>query len=147
MRVVLDTNVYLSLLQDRQEITKQRDLLARILPQTWLSSVVLHELLAGARGDLGRASVRRAMASLERVGRVFAPDPKDWALAGAVRGKIWEQRRELRTKVLTNDILIACSSARIGAFVVTNNRHDFAIVQAHIAFRFGSLADVASLAR
>lgn len=144
MRIVLDTNVYVTLLQDRSELTRRRILLGRILPQTWLSSVVLHELLAGARGDLGRASVRRAMASLERVGRVFAPDPQDWALAGVVRGKIWEQRRDLRTKTLTNDLLLACSARRIGAFVVTDNRRDFSVIQAHVPVRFGSLDDVAT---
>jgi predicted nucleic acid-binding protein len=145
VKIVLDTNVYVSLLQDRSELTKRRTLLGRILPQTWLSSVVLHELLAGARGDLGRASVRRAMATLERVGRVFAPEPQDWTVAGIVRGQIWEQRRDLRTKSLTNDLLLACSARRIGAFVVTDNRRDFAIIQTKVAFRFGSLDDVASV--
>jgi predicted nucleic acid-binding protein len=146
VKVVLDTNVYVTLLQDRGELTRRRDLLARILTQTGWSGVVFHELLAGARGDLGRASVRRALASLERVGRVFAPDAKDWTLAGLIRGQIWEQRRDLRSKALANDILLACSSARIGAFVVTNNSRDFSLIRGYLAFRFGTLEELASMA-
>lgn len=144
MKVVLDTNIYVSLLQNSGEFERRRELLARVLPQTWLSSVVLHELLAGARGDLGRASVRRAVATLDRVGRTLVPDHKDWVLAGTVRGKIWEQRPDLRTKLFENDLLLACSAGRIGAFVITANTGDFAVIRRHVTFRFGSFDDIAS---
>lgn len=142
MKVVLDTNVYVSLLQRNGEFNRRRDLLARVLPQTWLSGVVLHELLAGARGDLGRASVRRAVVALERAGRLVSPNDDDWALAGTVRGKIWEQRPDLRTKRFQNDTLLACSARRIGAFVVTANLFDFTVIRRHVSFRFGSFDDL-----
>lgn len=142
MKYVLDTNVYLDLLRDPAELARSAHHLARILPQTWLSSVVLHELLSGARGDLGRAAVLRAVRTLTRVGRLLTPTHADWSLAGTVRARIWERHRDWRTKVLQNDLLIACSACRFGAFVVTRNQKDFQVIALEVPVEFGPLHDI-----
>jgi predicted nucleic acid-binding protein len=142
VKYVLDTNVYVELLRDPEEFTRAAHRLERILPQTWLSSVVLHEMLSGARGDLGRAAISRAVRTLTRVGRLLTPTHADWALAGTVRSRIWERHPDWRTKILQNDLLIACSAYRFGAYVVTKNRKDFQAIAAEVPVEFGSLNDI-----
>ncbi len=144
MTYLFDTNVYVSLLQDSAELARRRSLLARILPRTWLSSVVLHELLAGARGDIARATIRRAFGTLERVGRTLAPTHEDWGKAATIRGRIWEQYPRLRSKSFQNDLLISCTARRLGAFVVTYNRGDFETIRRYVPVVFGSLDHLAA---
>jgi predicted nucleic acid-binding protein len=128
MKFVLDTNVYFAALQEGPQGERLIRRLARVMPSTWLSSVVLFEMLSGAKGELARARIRRAVRTLESVGRIVAPTSADWDLAGTVQGRLWDEEPGLRDKRLQNDILIASSARRIGARVVTANRKDFELI-------------------
>jgi predicted nucleic acid-binding protein len=141
---LLDTNVYFALLLDPKTGAERRAAIARAAPRTHLSSVVLAELLQGARGDLGRARLRRAVATLERTGRLVAPSHADWAAAAIAQGRIWDRAPHLRTKSVLHDALIASSARRIGATVVTTNVGDFDLIRPHIDHRAISLADLST---
>jgi predicted nucleic acid-binding protein len=135
LKFLFDTNVYFELLYDREYFERYAEILATVGPRLYLCSVVALELLQGARGELGRARVRRAFRALERVGRVVAPIHSDWVRAGHVQSRLWDEHPRLRQKMLANDILIACSAARVGAAVVSNNEQDFALIRRYVVHR------------
>jgi predicted nucleic acid-binding protein len=128
MKFLFDTNVYFAALQDGPKAEQLVGKLRRLLPSTWLSSVVLYEMLCGAKGALDRARVRRSVRTLESVGRVVAPTAADWARAGALQSLLWDEAPGLRDKRLQNDILLATSAKSIGARIVTSNRKDFELI-------------------
>lgn len=143
MKYLLDTNVYFDTLRDPAYLARYRNALLRVTPQTFLSSVVRFELVQGARGDMARAHISRAVAPLERVGRVIAPTHLDWTRAGVTQGHIWDDHPSLRTKDLQNDILIACTARRIGAVIVTSNTHDFDVIRVYVPHRVVTLQQLA----
>lgn len=135
MRYLFDTNIYFQILHDPAYFARHRATLQQLAPQVFLSSVVRLELVQGARGDVARARIAKAVAPLERVGRVIAPTHADWTQAGIVQGRIWEDHPSLRSKSLQNDLLIACSARRIGAIVITENKADFDIIRSFVPHR------------
>lgn len=94
---------------------------------TWLSSVVLEELYAGAT-----ACDRRAVEPLEcdfhRARRILVPNLADWIEAGKVLARLGARYGyELIGKVrLTNDAVLAKSARRAGISLITFNQRDFA---------------------
>jgi predicted nucleic acid-binding protein len=129
---LLDTNVYFHTLHDPTYLARYRSALLQIGPQTFLSSVVRCELVQGARGDVGRARVGKAVEPLERAGRVVAPTHADWTHAGVVQGRLWDDHPSLRNKGLQNDLLIVCTARRIGAIVITENTRDFDTIRPYV---------------
>lgn len=132
MRYVLDTNVYFHTLHDPTYLARYRPALLQIAPHTVLSSVVRLELVQGAHGDVGRARIGKAVEPLERAGRVVAPTHADWAHAGEVQGRIWDDHPSLRTKALQNDLLIVCTARRVGAIIITENLRDFETIRPYL---------------
>jgi predicted nucleic acid-binding protein len=150
VKYILDANVYFAALHKEQATTGLLELLARLMPSVWLSSVVHYELLSGARGDLGRAAIASLTRPLVRVGRVVAPSEPDWSNAGVAQSRIWDTVASLRTKRLQNDILIAMSGRRIGAAVITENAADFKVIARfvpHACFSTAELTRQLRLAR
>jgi len=134
--VLLDTNVYLFALQSEEgaDFFEQRFL--PLIFRTYLSSVVVEELYAGA---LDRAAIRlmeSQVGALERVGRVVAPTHKDWKDAGKLVAQITRQEPHRKPKVqqLLNHILLTLSARRIGADLFTLNRKDFQLIRRHLPF-------------
>jgi predicted nucleic acid-binding protein len=144
VKFLLDSNIYFAIFSDPGFLGKYREVLVRMAPMLYLSSVVRFELLQGAKGDLGRARVNRAIRPLERTGRVMAPTHEDWISAGTVQGRIWDEHPSLRTKDVAADILIVCSARRVGAAVVTNNARDFELIGRYLTHVRLTMTDVAS---
>ena len=113
-RVLFDTSVYIDSLRSKARSVLQT---RTIVPGTalWLSSVVLEELYAGAQG----ANIK-IVEKLERdfgtARRILTPDIGDWVVAGRVLAKIAARYGfdQIGRSRLTNDTLIAVSSARTG---------------------------------
>jgi predicted nucleic acid-binding protein len=143
VRCLLDTNVYFHALHDRTYLARYRPALLRVTPQTYLSSVVRLELVQGARGDIARARVAKAVEPLERVGRVIAPTHADWTQAGVIQGRIWDDSPSLRAKILQNDLLIVYTARRIGALVITENTADFDLIRRYVPHRALSMPELA----
>ena len=136
MKYILDTNLYVDASRSIASHEQFRTTFAPLLPATYLSAVVAHELLRDTSDRRALANVREFLNPLERTGRIVTPTFNDWVEAAAVVTTIETRDRNWRSKLptLLNDILIALSARRVGAVVVTRNRADFVLIRSHTAF-------------
>ena len=125
---VLDTSVYI-------ENFRTGRFAFRILQSPLIircSTVVLHELLRGARTRVER----RFVTELARRCRTLTPTESHWMQAAEILGVL--RRREhydtVKIRDLAFDVLIALSARSIGATVITCNETDFQIIRRHLPF-------------
>ena len=134
---LFDTSVYIAVLRDTAFAEMFRPRYVRDIPFTHCSSVVVHELLAGARTPRHRRQAALLYEPFERVRRIVTPTHLVWKEAAVVVTTLFEHTPELRSKLsrgLLNDILIALSGRSIGATVVTRNGEDFRLIQHYRTF-------------
>jgi len=106
-------------------------------PVLYMSMVVLAELYAGSHNTHSIKLVDRLYNTFLSVGRLSVPNNEDWQKTEMIMAKLG-QKYGFETKYIAkiqNDILIACSARRIGAFVVTQNKKDFLRIKEFIDFR------------
>jgi len=125
---VLDTSLYIDNFRTGR-------FTVRLLQSSFIvrcSSVVLHELLRGARTPLERKFVTE----LSRRCRVLTPTEQHWSQAAEILRRMRRSERYEATKIrnLVFDVLIALSARSIGATVVTSNRDDFQTIQRYVSF-------------
>ncbi|MBM4259002.1 MAG: type II toxin-antitoxin system VapC family toxin [Deltaproteobacteria bacterium] len=145
--LLFDSSVYiaalrqgdLSILQTRRA---QRTGAADSAP-LWLSTVVLAELLVGAREQRDRRPLLEMEQQFLRLKRVVVPEQRDWRLAGQVLAEMgkrygYEQVGQVR---LFNDALIAMSAARLGFTVITRNAKDCRRIAALRPFQWEDTGD------
>jgi predicted nucleic acid-binding protein len=121
-----------SILRNAAFAAEFRSRYLRDIPLTYFSSVVVQELLAGARTPRQRRQVAALYEPFERVRRIITPSHLVWKEVGKVVAVVLEKTPQLRSKLasgLLNDILIALSARSIGARVVTGNGQDFRLIQ------------------
>ena len=136
MPVLLDTNVYLDALKSATGATRFERQFLPLVFQTYLSSVVVEELYAGALDEGAVRLVERQVGALERVGRLVTPLFEDWKKAGKLVALITrrEPGRKPKVQQMLNDILLALSARRMGADLYTLNRDDFKLIRRHQPF-------------
>jgi predicted nucleic acid-binding protein len=123
--VLFDTSVYITALRTKDAPAFTLSGLAAGAV-TWLSSVVLEELYAGAN-PRGRPEVEKLERDFERARRILVPNLTDWTQTGRVLSLMsakygFERVGQGR---LTNDTLIALSAGRAGITVITASARDF----------------------
>jgi predicted nucleic acid-binding protein len=136
-RLLFDTSVYITTLRDATFAETFRPRYVRDIAFTHCSSVVIHELLAGARTSRHRRQAALLYEPFERARRIVTPSHLVWKEAARVVATLFEKVPQVRSKLsrgLLNDILIALSGRSIGATVVTRNREDFRLIQHYDAF-------------
>jgi predicted nucleic acid-binding protein len=136
VKCILDTNVYLHAINS--EIGAQL-FLQRFTPLvfcTTLCSIVAQELYAGAVDTKATQLVEKYIGSLERTGRLVAPNFADWKEAGKLIAQLARKEPSRRSKLqqLLNDVLIALCARGVGATVFTSNRDDFELIRRYRAF-------------
>lgn len=96
------------------------------------SSVVLHELLRGAR----TTTERKFVLDLSRRCQVLTPTEQQWLKATEILGRLRQREGYEATKLreLAFDVLIALSAWSIGASVITTNHADFLAIQRELPF-------------
>ncbi len=102
-----------------------------------MSAVVLSELYAGSHDSQSIKLLDKLYHTFQNVGRFIVPDGGDWRKTGGIIPRLRE-KYGYETRYLSriqNDILIAFSARRIGAFVVTQNKRDFQRIREFIDFR------------
>jgi predicted nucleic acid-binding protein len=79
-KYVLDTNVYIDAIRSTDAADELHGFYSIFLPITYLSSVVLHELLVGASSPAKSREIKQAFASpFERTRRIITPSLDAWA--------------------------------------------------------------------
>lgn len=126
---LLDTSVYI-------ENFRTGRFARQILDSTFIprcSSVVLHELLRGARTRVERRFVN----DLLRHCRVVTPTERHWVQAAEILRLVRDREHYDAVKIreLAFDVLIALSARSIGATVVTCNEADFRTIGRYLAFQ------------
>ena len=136
MKVVIDTNVYI----DWINAGKYRDLILARGFVKYLSTVVMMELLAGAVRREDRRILERMARAFESAGRLLVPVASDYERAGNVLRELRQRRNygSQKIRALVNDVLIAVSARRIGAWVITQNTQDFQAI--HEVFKFNFIS-------
>ena len=130
--LLFDTSVYVSIFRNAAFAAEFRPRYLQDIPLTYFSSVVVQELLAGARTPRQQRQVAALYEPFERVRRIITPSHLVWKEVGRVIAVVLEKTPQLRSKLasgLLNDILIALSGRSMGARVVTGNAQDFRLIQ------------------
>lgn len=136
MPILLDTNVYLFAMKSNEgAVFLERHFLPLVF-QTYLSSIVVEELYAGALDAGAVRLVERYVGVLERAARVVAPTFQDWKEAGKLVAQITRKEPSHKSKIqqMLDDILLALSARRIGADLFTFNRDDFELIRRYKSF-------------
>jgi len=104
--------------------------------QTYLSSIVVEELHAGALDAAAIRLVEGHVGALEKAGRLINPTFQDWKEAGKLVANITrkEPGRKPKIQQMLNDILLAFSARRVGADLFTFNRDDFELIRRYKPF-------------
>jgi predicted nucleic acid-binding protein len=142
MKVVLDTNVYVSACRSEASRAHFRTTFFPMLPVTFLAAVVAYELRVNAADRPTHHLVQALIGPMERSGRCVTPTFADWIEAADIVTAITGRDRSWRSKVptLLNDILIALCTRRIGATLFTYNGKDFRLIRRHKDFALRVLA-------
>jgi predicted nucleic acid-binding protein len=137
-RYVLDTNLYVRAFRNAADAAELERFYSSFAPGVYLSSVVMHEVLAGARGDERRREVEKELVRpFRRTRRVVTPSHGAWRISGEALGRLAEEEGlDLRRvpKSFVNDVLLAASCREAGMVLVTDNASDFR--------RIGSVIDL-----
>jgi len=125
---VFDTSVYIDNFRTGRFTFRIRH--APIIPRC--SSVVLHELLRGAKTRIERRFVQDLLKNCQ----VLVPTAQHWIEAAEVLSAIRSREHYDAHKIreLAYDVLIALSARSIGATVITCNESDFQTIRRHMPF-------------
>lgn len=126
--VILDTNVYLDAERDSELGEQIAEFVAGHGEIVGLSSVVLAELLIGARSAAARERIIAATLGATDAEYVLTPTQADWHAAGDALAALGGGQAT-KGRSFWNDLLLAISCARVGATVVTRNADDFRRIQ------------------
>lgn len=132
-KYVLDTNLYVKAFRSQEGAKELERYFAGFTPNTYLSSVVFHELLVGASTPSKARQIREdLLGPLTRAGRLITPSHTAWdQAASSIAAMARQESRELRSvpKSLVNDFLLAASCRESGATLVTDNTADFKLIR------------------
>jgi predicted nucleic acid-binding protein len=135
MKIILDRNVWIRFLRNPNARAEFEARMNRSL--LFMSSVVAMELLAGGRtGDRARA-LAILLKPFERAGRIVIPDHGCFRETGRVLASLSNDGiGQAHRLPLVNDVLIAVSTARAGAILITHNAEDFFRIARHTPVRW-----------
>jgi predicted nucleic acid-binding protein len=133
---VLDTPLYVRAFRSQEGAAELEEYFKDFTLNTYLSSVVLHELLVGARTVEKARQIQEALLGpLVRAGRVITPSHSAWEQAGlAISAMARKEGRDLKSvpKSLVNDVLLAASCRESGMILITENVVDFELIRRYL---------------
>lgn len=134
-KVICDTSIYIPFIN--QGIAHPAVFNETSAPLLYMSSVVVSELYAGAHDSQSIKLLDKLYNTFQDVGRLIVPNDDDWRKTGGIIAKSRKKYgyESIYLSRLQNDILIACSARRLGAFVLTKNYKDFVRIREFMDFR------------
>lgn len=97
-KYVFDTNIYIRCTHDENFALRYADQYHKLIPFSFFSSVVAHELIVGCTDELAVRRVQRFVEPFERVNRIVNPTYDDWKVAGQIAVTIVVKRTHLKSK-------------------------------------------------
>ncbi len=129
MMYTLDTSVVIDAVRQPDSMVPLKHFLEWALPFTALISVVVAEILRGARTDAARTPLETQLVQpFQRRRRIIAPSVSAWARTGTLLG---QHGGKSLAPTAQNDLLIACTARELGWVVLTRDR-DFLRLQARV---------------
>lgn len=130
MIYTLDTNVVIDAIRQPDSMVQLKSFLEWALPYTVLTSVVVAELLRGARTNEARALLSaQVVEPFLRRRRIIAPSVTAWTRAGGLMGQPAGKAIAVDSQ---NDLLIALTAREFGWVVITKDQ-DFVRLQSRIS--------------
>ncbi|MEW6409016.1 MAG: type II toxin-antitoxin system VapC family toxin [Nitrospirota bacterium] len=135
VKIILDTSIYIPFIN--AGITHPILELEYQTPLLYMSAVVIEELYAGTFDNVTVKLLDRMYETFYSIDRIVVPDASDWQGTGKVIAKLGRKYgfEDKFLSKITNDVLIAFSAKRIGAFVVTHNTKDFLRIKEFVNFK------------
>lgn len=135
VKVVFDTSVYIPFIN--KGIVYPTSELNIGKPLLYMSAVVIEELYAGAFDNNSIKLIDRLYATFKDLGRLIVPEASDLQKAGKIIGRMGRKYgfEDLFLTKIANDVLIALSSKRIGAVLITKNLKDFLLIKEFLDFK------------
>ena len=130
--IVWDTSIYI------HKLRSGFNLVSNGFEELVLSSVVVAELATGyTTRSVKSEEFRKYVEYMYIKNGVITPSFSDWYNSGIIIGKIIYKRPDLKNKkaLLSNDCLIALSSKKVNAKVITSNIKDFELLREYINFQ------------
>lgn len=126
--LLFDTSIFI----DQLRTDRHRERIASVSGRIRHSSVVLAELLRGAK----KRSDRDFVETLGKHSPLLTPSEKNWLESGRLLTRMSVERGSPPEKLrdLHFDVLIALTASTHGATVVTSNRTDFEMIQRYKRF-------------
>ncbi len=126
MKVLFDTNVYISFIRD---LSHSAELLERGTTK-YLSAVVLMELWAGAKTRPAERIVERLQRPYAGANRIITLRPSHYISIGQFWGGLPRRYTEQREKAgFINDVQIAFTALHLGAMLLTEDVQHFKIIR------------------
>ncbi len=123
MIYTLDSNVVIDAVRQPDSMVQLKAFLEWALPYTALTSVVVLELLRGARTHEARAFLEaQIIGPFARRRRIVAPSIAAWTRTGTLLGQLDVKPESISVQ---NDVLIACTARELGWVVITKDRDLF----------------------
>jgi|ERR1700685_952476 predicted nucleic acid-binding protein len=136
MAILFDSSIYIRALRSGGDAGTALQRWVKEEP-LWLSAVVLEELYAGTVAKDQRI-IEKLERDFDRAERLLVPNQSDWSRVGKMLSAIGRKYgyERIGQSRLTNDALIAASTARTGIKVITANPRDFARLAEFCAVRW-----------
>jgi len=125
---IVDTQLVIRAFRYDREAERMNAFLSVFSSSVYLSSVVVQELLAGARDSEMRRLQRVFIRPFEQLERIATPTHASWVRTGHIL-RVLRQDGHTITPSFINDVLVATSAVQIGATVIQDNEKDFAAIQ------------------
>lgn len=140
--ILFDSTVYINALRkgDLSVFTNRRfDAAGENKSQPlWLSSVVPEELFVGATTGKIIKLLEKFERDFEKANRLLVPNLNDWTTSGRILSLVGRKYgfEEVKKARMTNDCLIAMTTARNGLTVLTYNADDFKMIAEFRPFKW-----------
>lgn len=126
MKVMFDTNVYISYIRDRSHAEK----LQFRGTEKYISAITLMELWAGARIKKAERLVHRLQKPYVDARRIVTLDPEHYIAVGQFFAGLSRQYGTLvKTAGFVNDVQIAFGAISIGALLYTEDKGHFDVIK------------------
>lgn len=129
MKIILDTNIYISWIREKNH----QSLLLNPGTQKYLSSSVLLELWAGAKTKNGTRIIEKLQYPYQKADRIILLIENDYIMAGQIISDLpGKYKNKINLSSFLLDIFISLNALKIGAYLFTENKQDFKIIEKYI---------------